>query len=279
MAYMIPESIPYGRPNSERRVFSMLQALPDDCWVYFEPLILGRYPDFIVFIPDCGLLVIEVKGWHPQTLLGGDHQRVELRTGSAANPIRQARDYMVTLMDRARKHPAARLIVHRDGPHRGRFVFPFGYVGLLSQITDDELRNHPAGDLRQFLPSSHVVTADEFDAWADLTGAGLKARLATFFDPRWPLSLSPEQVDAIRTIVHPEVALPRTPNQIAAGSGAGQLRLPEEEATSRLIKTMDLEQERHARTLGAGHRLLFGVAGSGMTIVLLARARFLSEAL
>lgn len=279
MAYMIPESIPYGRPNSERRVFSTLQALPDDCWVYFEPLILGRYPDFIVFIPDCGLLVIEVKGWHPQTLLGGDHQRVELRTGSAANPIRQARDYMVTLMDRARKHPAARLIVHRDGPHRGRFVFPFGYVGLLSQITDDELRNHPAGDLRQFLPSSHVVTADEFDAWADLTGAGLKARLATFFEPRWPLSLSPEQVDAIRTIVHPEVALPRTPNQIAAGSGAGQLRLPEEEATSRLIKTMDLEQERHARTLGAGHRLLFGVAGSGKTIVLLARARFLSEAL
>ena len=280
MAYMIPEAVPYGRPNSERRVFSTLQALPDDCWVYFEPLVAGRYPDFIVFIPDCGLLVIEVKGWHPQDVLGGEHRNVQLRTRSAANPIRQAREYMIALMDRCRNHPAAGLILHRDGPHRGRFIFPFGHFALFSEMTDDQLRNHPAGDLRQFLPSSHVVTADEFDAWKDLTGAALKDRLAAFFDPGWPLSLGPGQVDAIRTILHPEVEVPRTPNQIAVGSAVRQLGLPEEEGTpSRMIRSMDFEQERQARTIGAGHRLLFGVAGSGKTIVLMARARYLSEAL
>lgn len=280
MAYMIPEAIPYGRPNSERRVFSTLQALPDDCWVYFEPLVAGRYPDFIAFIPDRGLLIVEVKGWHQQDLLGGDHRTIQLRTRSAANPIRQAREYMVALMDRCRNHPAARLIVHRDGPHRGRFVFPFGYFALLAEITDDQLRNHPVGDLRQFLPERQVVTADEFAAWADLSGTGLKDRLTTFIDPRWPLRLTPEQVDAIRTIVHPEVELPRTPNQLATASAVGQLRLPEDGGMlSRTIRSMDLEQERQARTIGAGHRLLFGVAGSGKTVVLIARARLLSEAL
>jgi len=280
MAYMIPEAVPYGRPNSERRVFSTLQALPDDCWVYFEPLVAGRYPDFIVFIPDCGLLVIEVKGWHRQDILGGDPQTIQLRARTAINPIRQARDYMVALMDRARNHPAAGLVVHRDGPHRGKFIFPFGYFALLAEITDRELRNHAAGDLRQFLPGRHVVTADEFGAWEGLASTGLKDRLATYFGLRWPLTLTPEQVDAIRTIVHPEVQVPRTPNQIAAGSTVEQLRLPGGEGTAlRTVTSMDLEQERQARTIGAGHRLLFGVAGSGKTIVLLARARLLSEAL
>ncbi len=40
---------------------------------------------------------------------------------------------------------------------------------------------------------------------------------------------------------------------------------------------MDREQERLVRTLGEGHRLLRGVAGSGKTIVLIGRARHLRE--
>ena len=97
-----------------------------------------------------------------------------------------------------------------------------------------------------------IRKTDEFDAWKDLTGAALKDRLAAFFDPGWPLSLGPGQVDAIRTILHPEVEVPRTPNQIAVGSAVRQLGLPEEEGTpSRMIRSMDFEQERQARTIGA----------------------------
>ena len=43
------------------------------------------------------------------------------------------------------------------------------------------------------------------------------------------------------------------------------------------IKLLDQEQERFARELGEGHRLLFGVAGSDKTIVLIARARILAK--
>lgn len=42
-----------------------------------------------------------------------------------------------------------------------------------------------------------------------------------------------------------------------------------------IVRVMDLEQERLARTLGDGHRLLRGVAGSGKTIVLICRVRHL----
>ena len=44
-----------------------------------------------------------------------------------------------------------------------------------------------------------------------------------------------------------------------------------------IARVMDLEQERLARSLGDGHRLLRGVAGSGKTIVLLCRVRYLLD--
>ncbi|MFW9877967.1 MAG: UvrD-helicase domain-containing protein, partial [Candidatus Thorarchaeota archaeon] len=43
------------------------------------------------------------------------------------------------------------------------------------------------------------------------------------------------------------------------------------------VKLLDQEQEQLARELGEGHRLLFGVAGSGKTVLLIARARILAK--
>jgi AAA domain/UvrD-like helicase C-terminal domain/Nuclease-related domain len=43
------------------------------------------------------------------------------------------------------------------------------------------------------------------------------------------------------------------------------------------LKVLDLQQELTARSVGSGHRLIFGVAGSGKTVVLISRARLLAE--
>ena len=79
MAAMIPERLPYRASAGEQRLFSLLQRLPDDCVVYYEPLVGSRRPDFVVLCPELGLLVIEVKGWYlgdvvcasPQEITGG----------------------------------------------------------------------------------------------------------------------------------------------------------------------------------------------------------------
>ncbi len=286
---MIPDALPPGRSAAEGLVFSRLQLLPDDCLVYYEPAVGDRYPDFVVILPDTGLLVIEVKGWRPYQIVAGSTHSIQLqeRAGAPeevrANPIRQARDYMHRLMDVCRRHPAGAGLLHETGAYRGRFVFPFGFCAALSQITEAELRGHPLGDLRSILPATHVVAADELAAWARLGGAEMKERLAAFFDPSWPIPrLTEAQVQALRTIIHPEVLVPPTPTQLAEVAALGaQLLLATERgrASAPDLRTLDLEQERVARALGTGHRLLFGVAGSGKTIVLLARARLLSQAL
>jgi superfamily I DNA/RNA helicase len=43
------------------------------------------------------------------------------------------------------------------------------------------------------------------------------------------------------------------------------------------LKVLDLRQERNAHSLGDGHRIVYGVAGSGKTVILVARARLVSE--
>jgi hypothetical protein len=289
MAQMIPDALPPGRSAAEGLVFSRLQLLPDDCLVYYEPAVGDRYPDFVVILPDAGLLVIEVKGWRPYQIVAGTSHSIHFqeRAGAPeevrANPIRQARDYMHRLMDVCRRHPAGAGLLHEEGPHQGRFVFPFGFCAALSQISDAELRGHPLGDLRSILPVHHVLAADELAAWARLEGAEMKQRLAAFFDPRWPFPrLTEAQVRALRSIIHPEVLVPPTPTQLAEVAALGaQLLLATERACAAApdLRTLDLVQERAARSLGSGHRLLFGVAGSGKTVVLVARARLLSQAL
>lgn len=286
-ARIVPDEMPPGRSLGERRLFTRLQDLPGDCLVYYEPLVANRYPDFVVIAPDLGLLVIECKGWRAPHIVGGDGHSITIRVPpgnveeKSANPMRQARDYMYRLMDECRRHREAACLLNPDGEHKGRFVFPFGYCVVLSQITEVELTGHPAGDLRSILPRRHVIDADEFESWGALTGDALKKRLADFFDPTWRFPpLSHAQVDVLRAILHPENALPRRPSQIARRPApAPQPMFPELDAVSGDLRVLDASQEQTARSLGSGHRLLFGVAGSGKTVVLASRARFLSRAL
>lgn len=174
---MIPDAMPPGKSIGERILFTRLQTLPDDCLVYYEPAVGQRYPDFVVIIPDCGLLVVEVKGWVSSQLLGGDGHSIKLRARglepetTSPNPIRQARDYMHALMDSCRRHRAASVLLHSDGPHKGKFVFPFGFCAVLTQISEAELNGHPSGNLRTILPAEHVVDSEEADAWGNFTAS------------------------------------------------------------------------------------------------------------
>lgn len=62
MAIMIPETLPDNSSEGEKNVAALLRSLPDNVWVYYEPIIRRRYPDFVLIVPEVGVLVIEVKG-------------------------------------------------------------------------------------------------------------------------------------------------------------------------------------------------------------------------
>src|SRR3954452_1799363 len=82
--------------------------------------------------------------------------------------------------------------------------------------------------------------------------------------------LSLPQIDRVRWILFPEV---RVNTQIG-------LFPADEEASDTLpdiMRVMDLQQEQLARSLGEGHRVIHGVAGSGKTMILGYRAEHLAK--
>ena len=259
MAVMIPERLPTNATQGERKTFALLQKLPDDCVCYYEPVVGERYPDFVAIIPELGVLIIEVKGWYRSQLERGDTHDVSVRRDGVIevhkHPVRQAREYKFELMDACRRSRHASHLLNHGGPHAGSFVFPFGHMALMSNITRDQVRQ---GDL-EFEPGvfggGKMVMRDEMDALLDLPGDQLIDTMRSWFDPSWSFPpLNRSQIDAIRLIIHPEIVI---------------------EGTS--LAVLDHRQEAKARSIGQGHRLVYGVAGSGKTVILLARARMLAN--
>lgn len=254
---MIPERLPYRASAGEQRLFSILQRLPDDCVVYYEPLVGSRRPDFVVLCPELGLLVIEVKGWYLGDVVSANPQEVTVRESGRPvqreHPLCQARNYMFSLLNHCQRHAGLSRLLNASGKHANKLCFPCGHLAVLSNITTAQLSggdsNVAVGGLTVIFPPKQVVTRDVLLGWEDLSEAQLVEVLQTYFDPFWRFPrLSETQVNALRAVIHPEILL------------SPLLGLEEEEPT---VKVLDLRQESHARSVGRGHRLLFGVAGSG----------------
>lgn len=267
-AVMIPEFLPARANSGEARVFSLLKRLPSDCIVYYEPVISGRYPDFVVIMPEVGMLTIEVKGWRAGDVTQIDSDNVICGGTAYRHPLRQVRDYMLSLMDECLKSPFCKTIKHTDGPHAGHLKFPVDHLVIFTTASRKQMENAAVGNLLNFFPSDKTLFSDRLSELekSDIGGGELVEVLKGFFAPN--LRFKPEnggldqrQIDELRLIIHPEIEI------------KGSESVSAKESCS--LKVLDLEQEKNARKIGAGHRLLWGVAGSGKTVILVARARLL----
>ncbi len=163
---------------------------------------------------------------------------------------------MYRLMDECRKHRKTSTLMRADGQYANRFAFPFCHVAVLSNITRSQLEASVRG-LGDVFPRGSCITRDELGDWEALGAEALAAKLKSYFEPWWPFpKMTPSQVDVLRSVIHPNIVIKETDTDLAV---------------------LDLRQERNARAIGAGHRIVYGVAGSGKTVLLIARAKLLSE--
>lgn len=262
MATLIPEYLPDNASAGEKIVAARLQSLPDDVLVYYEPIIRRRYPDFVIVAPSVGVIVIEVKGIPLSWIHQADSHTVRFRQAGndheILHPARQAREYQSRLMAECSDHP------FRDELYTGRhFRFAFGHLVILTAITRHELDNSPWAHV---FPPATTICKDELDALGHNGTAWLKA-LRGSINPEIPVTaLTGRQTDLVRSILHPETSfLPG-------------LDLADANAPPKDLKLLDLKQESAARSMGGGHRIIYGVPGSGKTIILIARAKLLAEA-
>lgn len=267
MATLIPaySSCASRMTSGERRLAQRLEAKLDDDYLCWYDVPIGTrhlHPDFVVLHPNRGFLVLEVKDWKLENIIEIDRDRVVLATDAGrvvkANPMRQARDYTVQIASTLQKD---RALVHLDGHrHAGRLVMPWGFGVVLANISRQQFVE---AELGNFMNPANTVCRDEMTEAVD-PEAFQKHLWDMFFVP-FPCTLTLPQVDRFRWHLFPQLRI-QPPGQVDMfGSDrqiAADVEIPD------LIRVMDLQQEQLARSMGDGHRVIHGVAGSGKTMIL-----------
>ena len=112
------------------------------------------------------------------------------------------------------------------------------------------------------------------EKWNEKVDAdAFRERVWRVVSPRIGPALSPPQIDRVRALLFPEIRVT-------------QIVLPFDDpnatfspADDRILEVMDMQQELLARSMGEGHRIVRGVAGSGKTLILAFRAVQIARAL
>ncbi|HET8899026.1 MAG TPA: 3'-5' exonuclease [Rhodanobacteraceae bacterium] len=267
----LPRMTAGERRTSER----LAQKLEDDYLVWYDvPIGLRqRRPDFVLLHPHRGLLVLEVKDWRVETIAKADRESFTLLTSEGAvvkpNPLQQARVCALEVTVVLERDPQLR---HPQGHrHGGKLALPWGYGVVLTNLTRKQF---DAGELDNVLPSHLAICQDEM--YESVDPEAFQQRLWAMFPQVYPVALTLPQLDRIRWHLFPEVRVQPGSGQFGLFDGTPddvrQLPIPD------LIRVMDMQQEQLARSLGDGHRVIHGVAGSGKTMILGFRASHLAAA-
>jgi hypothetical protein len=279
MAQLIPNRstcLPRMTPGERRLAHRLEDKLEDDYLVWYDVPVgpKQRHPDFLILHPSRGFLILEVKDWKLDTIVEFDRMSVKLATDRGhvhvVNPLSQARSYANELNALLQADPALRS--PPGHPHAGKSIVPYGIGVVLTNITRADFDAHDLGDV---LPPHKVICQDEMTESVD--AEAFQERLWAMFDAMFPCRLTLPQIDRFRHHVFPELRIAAQSVQGAffgeASTGDAVFKIPD------LIRVMDLQQEQLARSLGEGHRVIHGVAGSGKTMILGYRCLHLARSL
>ena len=225
----------------------------DHILAYFEPEIGGKRPDFLLLSPNFGIMVVEIKDYleeHLNTISKSGSWEIRDENNnliSVSNPFDQVYQYYRDVQDCINKcnlPPNIEIPVH--------CIVIFSKISKYSngaKIISDKVPN------RIHVAFKEVITRNE--------------GFSTFLSDLIPqnLEITKKMFDLIRGNIIPTSRLPNIK----------QANLLNYFSYEDKVKLLDHEQEKLARELGSGHRLIFGVAGSGKTILLIARARILAK--
>jgi DNA helicase IV len=178
------------------------------------------------------------------------------------NPLAQARHCAIQVVNALERD---KQLIQSTGHHAGKLAFPWGHGVVLTRITRKQF---DAAGLDQAIEPHLVICQDEM--LESVEEEAFQKRLWDMFPHAFGGAMSLPQLDRVRWIMFPEV---RVPSQ----DGLFDDEDPEADLPD-VMQVMDLQQEQLARSLGDGHRVIHGVAGSGKTMILGYRAEYLAKA-
>jgi len=262
--------------SGEKRLAQRLKDLLEDDYVVWYDIPIGkarRYPDFIILHPDRGLLFLEVKDWKTTSLFSIDKYQATLQLSDGlkrvANPLEQARQCMIQVVNQIKSDP--HLLFPENSPYAGKICMPYGYGAVFTNITRKQICEAiEEPDRESVLPDNRMIYKDEMTESAD--PEDFQQRLWNMFQFSFSEKLSLPQIDRVRWHLFPEIRI-KTQDDLFAEQTAQNVATAD---IPDIVKILDIQQEQLARSLGAGHRVIHGVAGSGKTLILGYRCELLA---
>lgn len=262
------KKMPIGARDFAHRIESKLR---DDSLCWYNLPILGQkniHPDFIILNPHHGLMVIQVIDWELADVIACNQDEIVIGTSleknSYQNPLAQAKKYTEIIIDILKADPQLACI------ESGTLQLSLTYGVVFSSISRSQFSQHT---ISENMEGFRTICKDEMVASVDpLT---FQKRLWQMFDSKTRQTLSLRQIERIRWHIFPEIRILPSQNALNEKCIANNdsKNIPD------ITRVMDLQQENLARSLGEGHRVIHGVAGSGKTMILVSRALHLAESL
>ena len=273
--------------HGEKRVLKLLtQNLPKEYCVYLECPIPGkrvhRYPDFII-VTNYGVIILEVKDWiqiHRADRYGAEIIMRGNQRRKVANPVSQARDIALLLADELGG-------IKETFNYKKQLLIPWGYAVILPNLPTSTITH-----LRQAWGEEFVLNADDLDPPLILS------RLKVTLPKERIRDLRKYELDFIRATINPTVLIePQGRPPIILDNEQEHIVTEQVKIVDSPVKTekplasqqelfieskpLDLDvpvapdiEERISKNTSI--RLVRGVAGSGKTLVLAQRAKYLA---
>ncbi len=245
MAYLIPENLASNAkvPAAVQKVARAFRALtPDDVTVRYD---LSDDDNLIVVLsPRHGVLVLSVLGHGARGLTKAMVDEASDTSAVEDQLWGRAGEYMGRIV---------------NSPHLGREIPVMGVIAV------------PDADSKS--AERLGLEPDDLLLRGDLTAGGLPKALDRLFEETVQITAKEER--AVRGAMEPRIVIR---DRIAEETSGTQIafRAPVADDDDALA-VLDREQQNLAQNLGAGYRVIRGVAGSGKSIVLSFRARWLAE--
>lgn len=298
---MLPESISLNYSQGEINLFQLLSnQLPDDFHVWHKQIIYGKNIDFLILSPNFGILIIQVISYYPNQIanINIDNKSISFykenqdknnvqqspthiyldipnrKTRKRSQPVQkvseiyqyswyQEQEFLNHIILQLQNYPALK---QDDIDNINKLALPVEYSIVFSNITESQALEK---NINQIFPQFQAIYRDELLSFHN--NMNLLSRLKKIFTHQFYYPyLTCDQISTIKAVIFPEIAIKLVP--ASSHSVAEGVKL---QNGSYVYKTLDYRQERIVRSIGQGHRIIYGVAGSGKTLILLSHAKLL----
>jgi len=146
--------------DGEEKIFNLiLSKLPSDWYIFYEPSINGRKPDFIILNRNFGIAILEVKDFTRKTIRKMDHFYWTIRVNNSfkeiKSPLKQCEEYRDKLINLLEMEEQLR---SKSDIYKNRLKIPIISICVFPNLTKADVNKL---SLYELINKNQLIHADD----------------------------------------------------------------------------------------------------------------------